>query len=98
MTEPLNLKLYRNSADAFAPSPRRYQAAFTMLAVPLMFGLGFVAFRTKRMRPLMSAFAVLGIARSAAQLLKYRSNELRDRHLDEAGKQSFPASDAPPIR
>ena len=47
MTEPLNLKLYRNSADAFAPSPRRYQAAFTMLAVPLMFGLGFVAFPHK---------------------------------------------------
>jgi hypothetical protein len=98
MTEPLNLKLYRNSADAFAQSPRRYQATFTMLAVPLMFGLGFVAFRTRRMRPLWSAFAVLGLAHSAAQLLRSRSHELRDRHLDEAGEQSFPASDSPALR
>ena len=98
MAEPLNLKLYRNSNDAFTPTPARYQATFTMLAVPLALALGFVAFRTRRMRPLMSAFAVLGLARSAASLLRNRQNDVREQRIDDAVEQSFPASDSPAMR
>jgi len=98
MAEPLNLKVYRNSVDAFTRSPRNYLATFTVLAVPLAFALSFVAFRTRRLRPLLSALAVLKLARSAAQMLQDRQHHRREQQIDEALDQSFPASDSPALQ
>jgi hypothetical protein len=94
MAEPLNLKLYRSSSKGLRRS-RRYQTTFILLAMPLAVGLGFVAVRTRRLRPLLSAFAVIGLARSAAHALRSRRHWLREERIDEAVEQSFPASDAP---
>lgn len=98
MADSLNLNLYRTGEGALAPRSGRYQVTFTMLAAPLAFALGFAAIRNKRLRPLVSAFAVLGLARSAAQMLARRRDDRREQRIDEAVEDSFPASDPPALR
>jgi hypothetical protein len=93
MAEHINLNVYRRSAAARRLSPRNHPTAFALLAL----GLGFVAFRTRRLRPLASALAVLGIARSAAGLFRHRERDAREKRLDKTVEESFPASDAPAL-
>jgi hypothetical protein len=98
MTRSLNLKVYRGAGHALDTPSRPYQAAFTILAVPLAFALGYTAFRTRHLRPLISAFAVIGLARSAARALGARRRADGDDRLDETVRQTFPASDAPAMQ
>jgi hypothetical protein len=93
MTESSNLRVYRGTAHAL--DRPRYETAFTLLAVPLACALGVVALRSRRLRPLLSAFAVIGLARSAARLLAQYRHDDDERRIDQAVEQSFPASDPP---
>ena len=102
MTRSLNLNVYRSASGALETHSRPYQAAFTMLAVPLAFALGFTAVRTRSLKPLVSAFAVIGLARSAARALGARRRITREERritreerIDDAVAQTFPASDPP---
>jgi hypothetical protein len=95
---PLNLGVYRGEADAFDARASRYRIAFSTLAMPLAVALGFAAFRSRRPGLLMSAFAVMGLARSAAHALARRRREVRESRIDAAVEQSFPASDPPAWR
>jgi hypothetical protein len=97
MAEHINLTVYRQSA-ARARSPRNRQTTYAMLAVPVAFALGFLAFRSRRLRPLASACAVLGMAGSATLMLRRREREAREKRIDKTVEASFPASDAPALQ
>ena len=85
--EPLNLRSYR--------SPQRQGVrARKMLYIAAPIAAGLLAWRFKRLRPLMTSLAVSGLAWSANGWRAAQGHKHDDR-IDEAIAESFPASDAP---
>jgi hypothetical protein len=71
--------------------------AAVAVAVPLGIGLGYLAWRVRRLRPLLTPIFVSAMTWSYNQFLAARRNGQRERRLDEAVEESFPASDPPAI-
>ena len=87
-SEPLNLRAYR------APQrPGSRARKMLYFAVPVAAGL--LAWRFKRLRPIMTSLAMSGLAYSTNQWRVSRQQRRFDHRIDEASAQSFPASDAP---
>jgi hypothetical protein len=86
--QPLNLRAYR------APQrPGSRARKILYFAAPVAAGL--LAWRYKRLRPIMTSLAMSGLAYSTNQWRVSRRQGKLDRRIDEASAHSFPASDAP---
>ena len=86
--EPLNLRTYR-------AQKRPGSRVRTMLYVAAPVAAGLLAWRFKKLRPIMTSLAISGLAYSTNQWRVGHQQRKLDRRIDEASAQSFPASDAP---
>jgi hypothetical protein len=85
--KPLNLRTYREPQPAGLKSKK-------MLYIAAPIAVGLLAWKFKRLRPILSSLAVSGLGWYTNQWRLARQHE-RDPRIDQAGDESFPASDPP---
>jgi hypothetical protein len=69
-----------------------------VLALPVGLGLGLMAWRVRRLRPMLTPLVFSVMAWSMNQLLAPRHDDLRrEERIDEALEATFPASDPPAL-
>jgi hypothetical protein len=86
--QPLNLRSFRAPQTG---SARARKALY--IAAPVAAGL--LAWRFKRLRPIMTSLAVSGLGWYTNNWRTSRQQRNRDARIDQASAESFPASDAP---
>ena len=91
LRRPLNLRSYR------APDDRVSNKKLLLIAAPVGVAVGLLAWRFKRIRPVVTSLAFSALAWSTNAWRKSAMQGAQDTRIDDASDQSFPASDPPSI-
>ena len=92
LRRPLNLRSYRAPDDRVSSNK-----TLLLIAAPVGVAVGLLAWRFKRLRPVMTSLAFSALAWSTNAWRKSAMQRAHDTRIDDASDQSFPASDPPAI-
>jgi hypothetical protein len=92
-SRPIDRDAERKPPSVTAMDP----VAVAVLALPVGLGLGLLAWRVRRLRPMLTPLVFSAMAWSVNRLLASRHDGRREERIDEALEATFPASDPPAL-